>query len=400
MTRAIHKLTDRKVKSFSEPARISDGFGLYIRVRNADAKSWAFVYRNGEKWTEIGLGPYPDVALAKARDKAAEMRVLIADGQDPRLALKATVEPTFKEVAAQVIESMEGEWSNAKHRYQWEQTLGSSYCALILDKKISAIDLDDVLAVLTPVWQKKPETASRLRSRLERLLNFAKTKRWRSGENPATWRGNLENVLPRRDKKKTIVHLPALPYGEVPAFVVRLRDVLGASARALEIQILTACRTGEVLGATWQEIDLDAAIWTIPKHRMKARKEHRVPLSEHAILILRGMAEVRSSDFVFPGQALNKPLSNMALTMLMRRMKVDAVPHGFRSAFRDWCGDETSFPREIAEAALAHQVGNEVERSYRRSDALEKRRGLMNAWSKHCLGKSEMNAVRIHPGFE
>jgi integrase len=389
MTRAIHKLTDRKVKSLSTPGRVSDGGGLYIRVRNADAKSWAFVCRQGEKWTEIGLGAYPDVALTKARNKAAEMRSLIADGKAPRLAFGPTLDPTFKEAAAQVIESMEAEWSNAKHRYQWEQTLGPAYCSAILERKVSAIGLDDVLAVLTPVWQKKPETASRLRSRLERVLNFAKTKRWRSGENPAIWRGNLENVLPKRDKKKTVTHLAALPYGDVPGFVTRLRAVDGGSARALEFQILTACRTSEVLGATWQEIDAEAALWVIPKHRMKARKEHRVPLSSQAVKILKTMAENRISDYVFPGLSVQKPLSNMALAMLMRRMKVDAVPHGFRSAFRDWCGDETSFPREIAEAALAHQVGNEVERSYRRGDALAKRRALMVAWAGHCVKNSE-----------
>lgn len=396
MTRAIHKLTDRKVRSLSDPARISDGGGLYVRVRNSDSKSWAFVYRSGEKWTEIGLGPYPAVSLQKAREKAAEMRELIAFNKDPRLALKATSEPTFKEVAAQVIASMEGEWSNAKHRYQWEQTLGPTYCAKILGMKVSAIGLDDVLSVLTPVWRTKPETASRVRSRIERVLNFAKTKGWRDGENPAMWRGNLENVLSKRDRKKTIVHLAALPYRDVPAFIDRLNETEGVSAKALQFQILTASRTGEVLGATWPEIDLSAGVWTLPKHRMKARKEHRVPLSKAAIRLLKEMSEVQTSEYVFAGQKPNKPLSDMALTMLMRRMKVDAVPHGFRSAFRDWCGDETTFPREIAEAALAHNVGNEVEQSYRRGDALEKRRALMESWADYCLAVQTNIVVRLH----
>ena len=396
MTRAIHKLTDRKVKSLSDTGRVSDGGGLYIRVRNADAKSWAFVFRQGAKWSEIGLGPYPDVPLSKARDKAAEMRALIADGREPRLALKAATEPTFKDVAAEVIASMEGQWTNEKHRYQWEQTLGPTYCAKILGMKVSAVGLDDVLAVLSLIWRVKPETASRIRSRIERVLNYAKTKGWRDGENPALWRGNLENVLPKRDKKKTIVHLAAVPYRDVPAFIARLKGIEGTSARALELQVLTAARTGEVLGATWKEIDLDAAVWTLPKHRMKARKEHRVPLSKAAIQLLNEMAELRTSDYVFAGQKPNKPLSNMALTMLMRRMKVDAVPHGFRSAFRDWCGDETSFPREIAEAALAHNVGNEVEQSYRRSDALERRRSLMEAWAGYCFPLASDKIVRLH----
>ena len=242
----------------------------------------------------------------------------------------------------------------------------------------------DVLKVLSPIWLTKSETASRLRGRIERVLDFAKVRGWRTGDNPALWRGHLKSILPARQRLAR-GHHAAMPYRDVPAFLQALQGKEALAARALEYLILTAARSGEVLGATWEEIDFDAAVWTVPAARMKAGREHRVPLSARAVAILKALHEVRISDFIFPGQAKGRPLSGMAFEMLMRRMKADAfTPHGFRSAFRDWAGDATSFPREVAEQALAHRVGDATERAYRRADALEKRRRLMVAWADYC----------------
>ncbi len=261
---------------------------------------------------------------------------------------------------------------------------------------VSQIQLGTVLGVLQPIWNEKPETASRLRGRIERVLNYAKVKGWREGENPAMWRGNLENVLPK-PARLTSGHHPAIPYADIPQFMVRLRDHEALAARALEFLILTVCRSSEVLDARWQEIDLDARLFTIPAHRMKARKEHRVPLIDAAMAILGPLSKVRFSEWVFPGQARNKPLSGMAMEMLLRRMKMKTVTvHGFRSAFRDWAGDETSFAREVAEGCLAHGVGSAVEHAYRRSDALEKRRALLEAWSDYCLPAPSEKIVKLH----
>lgn len=400
MGRSIHKLTDRTVRALSIPGRVSDGGGLYIRVRNADAKAWAFLYRHGGGWNEVGLGPYPAVSLMRAREIAADYRTALANNLDPktiRAAEKAEKrERTFSEAVTEYINAIESEWRNPKHRYQWEQTLGSTYCGTILEKRVADIGLEDVLAVLQPIWQTKAETASRLRGRIERVLDYAKVKGWREGENPARWRGNLDSLLPRRKKRETVVHLPAIPYEDVASFVDRLHQSGAIGALALEFLILTVARSGEVLGATWDEIDLDAALWTIPKQRMKAKKEHRVPLSPRALEIVRELSDARVSRFVFPGLKPGKPLSSMTLTMLMRRMGVDAVPHGFRSSFRDWAGDRTSFDRETVELALAHQIGNEVERAYRRADALEKRSRLMEAWAGYIGREPIRNVVQIH----
>jgi len=382
-------MTDRRLKALADPGRYGDGGGLYIRVRGADAKAWAFLYRHGGAWNEIGLGPYPAVSLARAREIAAEYRTALASGGDPKAIRDAEKtpkrEPTFAEAAADYMKALAPGWRNAKHRYQWEQTLGPDYCGPIIGKRVADVGLDDVLAVLQPVWQTKPETASRLRGRIERVLDAAKVRGWRTGENPGRWRGNLDSLLPKRRKRETVVHLPAMPFDDVPAFVARLRQSDAISARALEFLILTAARSGEVLGATWGEMDLDAGLWVIPKERMKAKKEHRIPFSGRALAIVKELSETQLGDLVFPGMKPGKPLSAMTLTMAMRRMGVEGVPHGFRSAFRDWAGDRTSFDRETIELALAHQIGNEVERAYRRTDALAKRKGVMEAWASFCL---------------
>lgn len=383
MARLQNKLSDPKCRAEKKPGLLSDGGGLYLDVKPTGAKSWAFVWRRDGKRNEMGLGAYPAVGLARARKLAADHRTAIAEGRNPLGEKKKEEEPLFGECVGQFLGSMEGQWRNEKHRAQWRSTL-ATYAAALNGKRVSQVDTTAVLAVLTPIWTKLPETASRLRGRIERVLDFAKAKGWRSGENPALWRGHLKNVLPARQRLSR-GHHAALPYGDVAGVVERLSVLPGVSARSLEFLILAAARSGEVREATWSEIDLDAKVWTVPAQRMKAGREHRVPLTSRMVAILEGMKALRISDHVFPGQKPDKPLSVMAYAMLLRRMKLDAFTvHGFRSAFRDWAGDQTAFPREIAEAALAHTVGDATERAYRRSDALERRRALMEAWEGHC----------------
>jgi integrase len=395
MARTLHKLSDATVKAEKKAGRHADGGGLYLNVGPTGKKSWLFMWvPRGGKRREMGLGAYPTTTLAKARAKAAESRATIEEGRDPIAEKAKQAEPTFAECAEMYIGSIKSEWRNAKHEYQWKQTLSESYCAQILSKKVSTITTEDVLSVLKPVWQAKSETASRLRGRIERVLEFAKVKGWRSGENPAAWRGNLRNLLPKRQKLQR-GHQPAMPYREVPAFVQRLRASEALAARALEFAILTVGRSGEVVGAKWPEIDFDEKVWSVPKERMKAGVAHSVPLSGAAVKLLTTLHEHRISEFVF-ARTKEKPLSDMAMLMLLRRMKLtDITVHGFRSSFRDWCGDATAFPREVAEAALAHKVGDETERAYRRSDALEKRRKLMTAWANYVIAKPSSKVVRL-----
>lgn len=383
MTRALHKLNDAKAKSDNLKAgRHSDGGGLYLNVSPTGTKSWVYMWTRNGRRREMGLGAYPVVSLANARRKADACRTNVAEGRDPIAAKAQQAEPTFGECADELVSSLEKSWRNEKHRAQWRMTL-TEYCKPIANIRVSDIGTNEVLKVLKPIWETKPETASRLRGRMERVLDYAKAKGWRTGENPALWRGHLKNILPPR-QKLTRGHHAAMPYWDVPQFMRRLGQSEAMAARALEFLILTAARSGEVYGAQWPEIDLDAGIWTIPAGRMKAGKEHRVPLSTPALKILRELYETRVSDFVFPGHRSNCPLSSSAMEMLMRRMKMNAFTvHGFRSSFRDWAGDETSFPREIAEAALAHRVGDATEQAYRRATALTKRRELMQSWADH-----------------
>jgi len=383
MTRAIHKLTDRTCKASTRPGMLGDGGGLYLGIKASGSRSWSFIWKSSGKRHELGLGSYPAVTLAKARVLAAEHREAIADGRNPIAERRTEAVPSFGECAEQFIKSMEPQWRNEKHRAQWRSTL-STYAEPIWSNSVSDIDTDDVLRVLNPIWQKRPETASRLRGRIERVLDFAKVRGWRSGENPALWRGHLKSILPARTKLSR-GHHAAMPYVDIPEFVNRLRDLEAISARALEFLILTAGRSGEVREATWNEFDLEAGVWTVPALRMKAGKIHRVPLSPRALEIVKWLKAHQVSDFVFAGQKPDRPMSNMAYAMLMRRLKLGHYTvHGFRSAFRDWAGDETQFARDIAEQALAHQVGNETERAYRRADALAKRRELMAEWAEYC----------------
>ena len=389
MARSIQKISDAAARNLKAPGRHSDGGGLYLNVSPALRKSWLFMWTPpGGRRREMGLGPYPTVTLSDARVKADRCRRLVAEGKDPIAERDREAEKTFGDAADLFVESMEGSWRNEKHRAQWTMTLGDAYCSAIRQRPVAAVGTDDVLRVLSPVWTEKPETASRLRGRIERVLDFAQVKGWRSGENPARWRGHLKNALPARQRLAR-GHHAAMPYGDVPAFMNRVAAREAMAARALEFLILTAARSGEVLGARWSEVDLKRKVWTVPGERMKAGKEHRVPLGDRALGLLEKLGESRNGDLVFPGEKEGRPLSIMALTMLLRRMDVGHfTPHGFRSAFRDWAGDETEFPREIAEAALAHKVGDETEQAYRRSDALDRRRKLMDAWEGYLAAAS------------
>ncbi|QWW67951.1 site-specific integrase [Rhizobium sp. WYJ-E13] len=394
MAISLNKLTAKQVTSIKEPGRHSDGGSLYLVVDKSGAKRWVFLYRRNDRQREMGLGGIDTVTLASARELAAEARRKLQAGIDPIEAKKAVIDeiPTFGDCADDFIETMKPSFRNAKHIAQWEMTL-REYAKPLRSKVVNEITTSDVLEALKPIWLTKSETASRVRGRIERVLDAAKAQGYRSGENPARWRGNLQNLLPKR-KKLVRGHHVALSYKNVPTFMAALRERIAVAARALEYTILTAARSGETYGMKWREIDRKEAVWTVPPERMKAFREHRVPLTPRALAILDEMALFGTNPdaYVFPGQQKKKkgrPLSGMAMEMVLRRMKVDVTVHGFRSSFRDWCGEETSFPREIAEAALSHVVGDETEQAYRRGDALAKRRRLMTAWANYCEPKTD-----------
>lgn len=394
MARKTHRLS-RKALERLAPGIHADGGGLYIRVKPTGGRSWIFIYQWRGRRREMGLGSALTVSLVDARTKAEAARKDVTQGVDPAGPILPGAEPvTFGEATNALLGNLEAGWRNAKHRTQWRNTL-ETYAAPMWSKRVDEIQTTDVVAVLEPIWSEKPETASRVRGRIERVLDAAKVRGQRSGENPARWRGHLEILLPKQRRKAGVKHHAAMPYDEVPAFVRSLKPRLSTAARALEFLILTAARTGEVLGATWKEIDLEARVWTVPAERMKGGVEHRVPLTPAAIAVLNAVAYHGSEahDFVFPSQKPGRPLSNMVFAMLLRRMKVENVTaHGFRSSFRDWAAEATDCPREIAEAALAHQVGNAVERAYRRGDALEKRRVLMLDWAAYVAGAAPAKA--------
>jgi integrase len=377
------KLTARKVET-ARPGKYSDGGNLYLIVSRTGSRKWMlrFTWRGQAK--EMGLGSAASVPLADAREKAAVARRKIAQGFNPIDERKRDRGvPTFGEMADSVREALSVGFRNEKHKAQWKSTL-ATYAAPLRRKPIDTITTDDVLNLLKPIWTAKAETASRVRGRIEKVLDAAKAKGFRDGENPARWRGHLDHLLPRPSKLAR-GHHAAMPYEDVAAFIAKLRVREATAALALELCILTGARSGEILGMQWSEIDLDKKIWTVPANRMKAGREHRVPLSSRAVAILNPLKKATASEFVFSGQAHNKPLSNMAMEMILRRMKIEnATVHGFRSSFRDWAGNVSSFPREVVETALAHVIGDKAEQAYRRGDALEKRRKLMDAWAAYC----------------
>jgi integrase len=397
-------LTDMQVKALGKPGRYSDGGGLYIQVTPTGTKSWLFRYRVDGAERLMGLGAYPDVTLRAARVKADACREQRGAGLDPKAVREAETEQrrldaaravTFQDCAERFVASHEEGWKNPKHRQQWRNTLATYVYPAMGKLPVSAIDVQLVIKVLEPIWAAKPETAKRVRGRIETVLNWAAARGYRSGPNPAIWRGNIQYALPSPAKIRTVEHHAALPYEAVGDFVKELGERTATSARAFEFLILTAARTSEVLGARWAEIDEAAGVWTIPAERMKAGREHRVPVSNEALDVLARVKPLRTdAGYVFPNANSNGPLSNMALLTLLKRMgRSDITAHGFRSTFRDWAAECTGFPGEVAEAALAHAVGDKVEAAYRRGDLFEKRRQLMSAWARHCATTPEMKGV-------
>ena len=379
--RAIKRLASRRVDT-AKPGKHADGDGLYLIVAPVGSRKWVLRFTWQGKAREMGLGKATGDNLARARQNAAEAVRKIEAGIDP-IADKARLAgvPTFGEIADDLVASLSEGFRNKKHKAQWKSTL-ETYAADLRSLRVDSVDTAHVLHALKPIWTAKPETASRVRGRIEKVLDAAKAKGHRTGENPARWRGHLDHLLPKQSKLSR-GHHAAMPYADVPAFMEALRERDAMAALALEFCILTATRSGETLGARWSKIDMDAGVWTIPADRMKAGREHRVPLSKRALAVLVKAGEARDGDFVFPGQKRNSPLSAMALEMILRRMKIEnATVHGFRSSFRDWAGNETLFPRDVAEQALAHVIGDKAEQAYRRSDGLEKRRLLMAAWAQ------------------
>jgi integrase len=384
MARKINRLNARAVATIKECGRHADGGGLYLSISPNGGRRWVFLYRWHGKPTEIGCGSARGVTLASARELAGAARTKLAARINPKEARKPTKGATFGEYADRLIETMQSSWRNAKHRAQWTMTL-KVYAAPLRRLPVDAIGTDDVLAVLKPLWSKKHETASRLRGRIERVLDAAEAEGLRGGENPARWRGHLDQLLPKRQRLAR-GHHAAMAYAEVPAFTVDLQKRQATAAAALEFTILTAARSGETLLANKAEFDVSRAVWVVPPQRMKAGREHRVPLSRRALKIVKqGMQDYPDSDFLFPGQKANKPLSGMALEMMLRRMKVEgATVHGFRSSFRDWASECMNFTNEVCEAALAHVIEDKAEAAYRRGDLFEKRRKLMEAWAVYC----------------
>lgn len=397
MARQEKRLSAIAVTKATEPGMYPDGLGLYLRVGPTGAKSWVFRFRSGASRRDMGLGPLHTITLADARTKAAECRKLLLDGKDPlstreaeRLAILAESAKamTFKKCAEAYIDAHKAGWRNGKHADQWTNTLTAYAYPTIGELFVNAVDTGLVMKVLEPIWSTKTETASRVRGRIEAILDWATVRGHRQGDNPARWKGHLDHLLPARAKVQKVEHHSALPYAEIGDFMTSVRAQEGTSARALELLILTASRTGEVIGATWGEFDLPGKLWTIPAERMKAGREHRVPLSPAALRVLEAMQKVQTRDFVFPGGKPEKPLSNMALLQLLKRMdRPDLTAHGFRSTFRDWAAETTNFPRDVAEMALAHAIGDKVEAAYRRGDLFDKRRKLMEAWAAYCLKK-------------
>jgi integrase len=370
-----------------------DGGGLYLQVTATTAKSWIFRYQVRGRSREMGLGSLSAVSLADARLKATDCRRQLSDGIDPieirnaarqAALVEASKGVTFRECVASYIKLHEVGWQNAKHAQQWRNTLAAYADPVIGALPVAGVDTGLILKVLEPIWVTKPETASRVRARIEAILDWAKVRGYRTGDNPAKWRGHLDHTLPKQSRVRRVQHHAALPYEAVPEFMVELRKQSGVAARALEFLILTAARTGEVILAGPGELDAAAKIWTIPADRMKARREHRVPLSVRALAALRAVPVSENSAFLFTS-GNNRPLSNMAMLALLKRMgREDLTVHGFRSTFRDWAAERTNYPREVAEMALAHTIDNKVEAAYRRGDLFEKRRQLMDAWASYC----------------
>ena len=407
MPKKAKELSALAVGRLKEPGRYAVGGvdGLHLRIIG-NSKAWVLRVKVGDRRCDIGLGPYPEVSLGDAREAARVHRRKVREGVDPlqerqdartALRIERAKSKTFKDCAEAYIEAHKAGWKNAKHAKQWGATLDTYAYPKFGSLPVASIDTALVQDVLRPIWATKTETASRLRGRIESVLDWAKVNGYRDGENPARWRGHLDKLLPARNKVQKVEHHAALPYVEVGAFVADLRKRDGTSARALEFAIQCAARSGEVRGAKWGEVDLAGKVWTIPGERMKAGKEHRVPLSDAAVALLEATPRVKGSDYIFPAPR-GGALSDMALTAVLKRMeRADLTVHGFRSTFRDWAGETTAYPREVIEHALAHQLKDKAEAAYQRGDLLAKRARLMADWAMYCakVAKPGENVVAI-----
>ena len=382
-------LSARKVET-AGPGRHGDGRGLFLYVKPAGTRSWVLRYQSQGRRHDLGLGAYPEVTLATARERAIEARRMITEGQDPIAKRKQAKHKTFKDATLELIESKRPGWKNAKHAAQWSSTLEAYVFPSLGRMQVGQIATNDVIGALKPIWNAKPETANRVRQRIEAVLDYASALGLRTGDNPARWRGHLDHLLPKPKKLRAVKHHPALPHAEIADFMSDLSARNGIASRALAFTILTAGRSGETRLAVWGEIDLKNKVWTIPAERMKAAKEHRVPLTDAAIALL-GMPR-GDGDLLFESDAKpGRPISDMTMTAVLKRMgRSDITVHGFRSTFRDWAGETTGFPREVIEAALAHGIKDKAEAAYARSDLFDKRRKLMEAWAK--------TAIRLAPG--
>ncbi|HEX3423030.1 MAG TPA: integrase arm-type DNA-binding domain-containing protein [Sphingomicrobium sp.] len=407
MPKKAKELSALAVSRLKEPGRYAVGGvdGLHLRIIG-NSKAWTLRVKVGDHRCDIGLGPYPEVGLGDAREAARIHRRKVREGVDPlqerrearaALRIERAKSKTFKDCADAYIEAHKAGWKNAKHAKQWGATLETYAYPKFGSLPVASIDTALVREVLSPIWATKTETASRLRGRIESVLDWAKVNGYRDGENPARWRGHLDKLLPARSKVQKVEHHAALPYAEVGAFAAELRKRDGTSSRALEFAILTAARSGEVRGAKWGEFDLVGKVWTIPGERMKAGKEHRIPLSDAAVALIEAMPRVKGSDYVFAAPR-GGALSDMALTAVLKRMeRSDLTVHGFRSTFRDWAGETTAYPREVIEHALAHQLKDKAEAAYQRGDLLTKRARLMADWATYCakVAKPRENVVAI-----
>lgn len=399
MSRKAPELGALAVSRLREPGMHAVGgvSGLYLQVTASGARSWILRATIGGRRRDMGLGGFPDVTLAVAREKAREARAKIEQGADPILERERALSTlraeqaksmTFEAACLALIDAKSDEWRNAKHRAQWSASLETYAFPIIGKLQVGDVGQPQVLNVLQPIWKDKTETANRLRGRIEQVLDWARVRGFREGENPARWRGHLDKLLPAPAKIARVIHHRALAIDAMPGFMADLQQRKGISPRALEFLVLTAARSGEVRGAVWSEIDMDAAVWTVPAERMKAHKEHRVPLSPQALALLASLPRIEGNELVFPAPR-GGVLSDMTLTAVMRRMELDAVPHGMRSTFRDWTAERTNYPREVAEMALAHTIGNAVEAAYRRGDLFTKRAEMMAEWAIFCAGMNE-----------
>lgn len=390
MVRQINRLSARAVATLKDVGRHADGNGLYLSISNNGGRRWVFLYRSAGRIREKGLGSAVSVSLKDARLRADQVRKQLAAGLDPiNEGRKNNGVMTFSECARVYIDAHAAGWSNPKHAEQWRNTLKTYADPIIGKLPVNKIDVSHVMRILDPIWRTKTETASRVRGRIEAILDWAAVRKYRNPDNPARLRGHLDKLLPSRRKVAKVQHHPALPYKDIPAFMADLRTREGIGPLALEFTILTAARTNETLGAKWEEIDFENKVWIVPGERMKARVEHSVPLSDRAIEILKSLSA--DTEYVFPGNGENNPMSSMSLLAVLKRMdRSEITTHGFRSTFRDWAAETTEFPNEVVEMALAHTIKNKAEAAYRRGNMLDRRRVLMDEWSDCCLASGDI----------